>query len=172
MWHIYITIFKLCISSFIESWYRSMWTSCTLYSRLSQIHQKPSIVVDPPSKLHPHLYKLVFGRQWDKHQRLLVPHKLRTIPNARSRTSQPQAQISWAPSLDSWHSKPIAIVEDCHCVGCFHWSKILLPEKTFPSCTKVKALPMNVESRPLLTDGPVEFDKYPSSRILENQGWF
>ena len=86
----------------------------------------------------------------DKHQRLLVQQKLRTIRNARSRASQPQAQISWALSLNSKHSKPIAIVEeDCHCVGCFQHHESSFPKTTFPSRAKVKALPMNAESRPL-----------------------
>ena len=35
------------------------------------------------------------------------------------------------------------------------------PKTTFPSSTKVKALPMHAESRPLLTDEPLEFEKYP-----------
>ncbi len=75
--------------------------------------------------------------------------KLRTIRNARSRASQPQAQISWAPSLNSKHSKPIAIFEVCHCVGCFQRQESSFPKTSFPSSTKVKALPMNAESRPL-----------------------
>ena len=45
--------------------------------------------------------------------------------------------------------KPIAIVEDCHCVGCFQGQESSFPKTTFPSSTKVKALPMNAESRPL-----------------------